>query len=308
MKRDPRLRRPRSHPFWLPASTFYFLAAAIAIGVFFLVWAILNDGRDESPWITAGLLSSVWLIAAVVVREVVLRNRRNRIFAAQRRLDNSLRSVPTPIKSDTDPDKLTLERNSLLLEEIKRKSEAANVFGRLSESHREVFILCEAYIDAAHRELPYIRVGSPRLAAISRGREKAERLHRSHMLRWAELEAKNNTLEAAGSERAAVRLEKAKKALNAVDTALTHYPKEKSLGDSKAVLEELVFSIKLSSSIERGERAEANGNVRRALEYFREAELLIRNNVDTTEMAEEIRLRLSDDIERLEKLRVSDRT
>lgn len=289
----------KRRPFWLPASTYYFLSAAIAIAIFFLVWGILMEGRGDSPWIIAGLASSVSMITAVVVREVVLRTRRNRVFAAQRKLDNSVLSIPTPARKEHDPRKLTLERNARLLKEIRQKSEAANVLARLSESHREVFLLCEGYIEAATRELPFVGVGSPRLAALTRGRAEVEFLHRSHMLAWAELEATGNTQEAAATVRTELRLEKAKKALFAVDTALSSYPDELSLRESRVFLDDLVSSIKFARSIERAERAETNNSLERALKYYREASRMVEKGAINLDGAQAVRL--SENISRLEK-------
>lgn len=263
--------RPRRLPFWLPASTYYFLAAAIAIGIFFFVWAILNEGSDESPWITAGLFSSLTMIGAVLVREVILRNRRERIFAAQRRLDNSLLSAPIGLKKANDPEKFTIERNSVLLSEIKRKSEAAKVLSTLADSHREVFLLCDEYLSIARRELPSIGVGSPRLAAITKGRDSVERRHKFHMLKWAEIEVRRSTQAASESERFTVKLEKAKKALSIVETAVDHYPDEPGLTNSREILSELVVSIRVSNWIEKAERAEKKGNTSLALSNYHDA-------------------------------------
>src|SRR5688572_13675760 len=127
MKRVGHLRRTNSQPFWLPATTYYFLSAAIAIGVFFLVWGILAESAGEMPWISAELMSSVSLILAVVVREVILRTRRRRVFETQKKLDRVLLAAPVNARKYSDPIKLTLERNAVFLNDIVRKSEAANV-------------------------------------------------------------------------------------------------------------------------------------------------------------------------------------
>lgn len=270
MNKGRRLKKAR--PFWLPASTFYFLAAAVAIGVFFLVWAILGEARDESPWIAAGLMASVSMIAAVVVREVVLRSRRNSVFLAQRRLDNSILSAAVPARREEDPDKLTLERNSIWLEEVKRKSEAAMVLGRLAESHREVFELCAEYLELVRRELPTVGVGSPRLAAITRGRDKVERIHRRHMLKWAEIEIKNNTQAALESDRRSVRIGSAGRALSAVTIAFEYYPDEPEIVRTKDAVEDFAASVYSVEALERAKRAEESGDLNKALACTMEAE------------------------------------
>src|SRR5688572_33403479 len=106
-------------PLWMPASTYYFLASAVAIGAFFLIWAIFDDAHDESPWIPAGLIASGLLIAAGTIREGFLRGIRSRRIIEQRKLDRTLFSIPLK-RSHPDAEKLTLERNSAYLNEIQR--------------------------------------------------------------------------------------------------------------------------------------------------------------------------------------------
>lgn len=298
MKKDRRLSKGR--PFWLPASTYYFLAAAVAIGVFFLVWGILSDARDENPWIAAGLMASASMIAAVILREVVLRLRRNSVFLAQRRLDNSVLSAPIPVRRELNPQKLTLERNAILLDEINRKSEAAMVLGKLAESHKEVFELCSQYLEVAKQELPMVGVGSPRLAAITRGRDRVERLHRRHMLRWAEIEIKANTQAAVETDRHSTRLDRARKALNAATFAFDQYPDEPDLVRSREAVEDFVISIKIAGAIQRAERAEARGDLNKALSISTEAERLA---LQITDSGVENHLeRIRNEIERIKRI------
>ena len=49
---------------WLPASNYYALTMAVVIAFFFLVWGILHDGGDETPWISAGIGASAVLFGA----------------------------------------------------------------------------------------------------------------------------------------------------------------------------------------------------------------------------------------------------
>jgi len=297
MKKNRRLRNGR--PFWLPASTYYFLAAAVAIGVFFLVWAILGETRDENPWIAAGLMASMSMIAAVVLREVVLRFRRNSLVSAQRKLDNSVLAFPVPVREEP-PNKLTLERNTILLEEIKRKSEAAMVLGKLAESHREVFELCGLYLEVAKRELPTIGVGSPRLAAITRGRDRVDRLHRRHMLKWAEIEIKANTQAAMESARHSQRMEKAENAMRAASTAFEHYPDEPDIVRSMLAVEDFVYSLKAAEELRRSARAEDRGDLKRALSHALVAEKLavrIRGDGGDASLP-----RIRKDVDRIQKL------
>src|SRR5688572_30368086 len=84
-------------PFWLPASNYYILAASFAIAFFFLLWGIFNDGHEPTPWIPAGIGAAVALGSAVIVREIILRQARNRFLASQRRIDESVKGIARKI-------------------------------------------------------------------------------------------------------------------------------------------------------------------------------------------------------------------
>ena len=258
-------------PFWLPASNFYILAVSVAIALFFLVWGILNDGSaDETPWIPAGLGAAMVLAGAVIVREIVLRGARNRFIASQRQIDRSIRGITRRIHDDQPP-KLTLERNTAILHDISKKSDAAKVLGKFAEGHREVFELCEEYLSAVTRELPTVGAGSPRIAALRRGRQVAVKFHHYHMLHWAEIESRDLTREASKHDKISNKLDSAQAALDVVDFALRSYPEEPTLIDSRHVLVELLSKIKVTDLIERADRAAFKGNPKRALGLYQDA-------------------------------------
>lgn len=273
MNRERRSIRPGGRPFWLPASTYYFLAIAVAIGVFFLTWAILAESKEESPWISAGLMASVSMISAVLVREVIIRTRRNAVSSAQRRLDATILSASVLPRREQTSNKLSLERNAILLAEIERKSEAARVLHTLAESHQEVFLLCEQYIDVASRELPNIGVGSPRLVAIKKGRDRAARLHKYHMLKWAEIGLRRDVAHL-DLDQMPGSLESAEVALRVAETALTYYSDHRELLESKLLIESFISSARALEAIERAERAELSGDLDGALDWFLEANRL----------------------------------
>ena len=292
--------RPR-RPFWLPASNYYVLAAATVIGVFFLAWGILQDGGEPSPWITAGILSSAVLIVAVILREVVLRSARNRFQTNQRRLDQSLQGFYGSVRRPA-ADKLTLEKNAAILAEIKRKSDAAKVLGRFAEGHREVVDMCLEYMSAAERELPNVGVGSPRIAALSRGKDVAGQVHHFHLLQWAEIESRALTQEANGQVKQNERLETAHKAMGVVDYALNYYPHDRDLLDSKAVLSEFVASIKLSHLIEKAERAAFKGSNERALKHYNDALFMLRRDDAESGAADAAAEKIESEMQRLRQL------
>ncbi|MEP6704709.1 MAG: hypothetical protein ABJB34_07880, partial [Acidobacteriota bacterium] len=249
-------------PFWLPASNYYILTASVALAFFFLVWGVLNEGQEETPWIPAGVGAAVVLFCAVILREVILRQARNRFLASQRQIDESVRGIARRI-NEREPAKLTLERNASILREISRKSEAAKVLGRFADGHREVFELCEEYLMAVTREMPNVGAGSPRIAALRRGNEVAGRYHYYHMLQWAEIEARTMTQQASKREKISDKLESAQSALGVVEFALRAYPNETALLDSQKVLHGLVSSIKISDLMEKAERSAFKGNHKR---------------------------------------------
>lgn len=258
----------------MAASAYYFLSAALAIGTFFLVWAFLNDIREESPWITAGLVASVILILAGATRELVLRGAWNRRLIEQQRLDRNLRAVPVA-RAHTNPDKLTLERNAAFLNEIQRRSDAAKVLSSISASHREVFELCDEYLEIVSRELPTVAVGSPRLRPLTKGREYAERFHRYHMLKWAEGEARGLVISGTAESDPNRQAEIAAQVLSALNIAAGRYPNEPKLVDSITAVDRLMTSLKVRVLIDRARNEKLEVDRENFISLLDEAELLI---------------------------------
>jgi hypothetical protein len=259
-------------PFWLPASNYYVLSIALTVAFFFLVWGVLHDGTADAPWIPAGISASLLLCCAVFLREVVLRRARRRYIAAQRRLDDSLTWRVLAAERSRNPNKLTLEKNAAILNDIVQKSDAAKVLSKLSDGHWEVFEMCGEYLTVSSNELKIVAVGSPRLAALHRGREKIRELHRYHLLRWAEIEARSLTQDARN------------RAKIVIGSALEFYPEESSLLESEEALKEFVASIKISHWIERAERAAFKNNYKQALSLYRDALFYLgRENVKSEE-------------------------
>jgi tetratricopeptide (TPR) repeat protein len=282
-------------PFWLPASNYYVLAIAVTIAFFFLVWGILHDG-DEAPWIPAGIGASLVLIGAVVLREIILRKARNRYLVAQKKLDHNIKNVLRHSNVNRNANKLSVEKNAAIIKEIVKKSEAARVLGKLPEGHLEVFEICNEYLQINERELETVGVGSPRLAALRRGREVVQELHHFHLLSWAEIESLSLTQEAKNRVTISEKLETAQKALSILDSALQFYPDETRLIESESALKEFIASIKVSHWIEQAERAAFKGNYKRALSHYRDALFfLARGNIDPKEkeiIAEKINLEI----------------
>ncbi len=283
-------------PFWVPASNYYLFTVAVSASLFFVLLGVLHDGIDDLPWIIAGIASALTLAVAVFVREVILRNARERFLSAKR-LDKSVRQIAQRKADQREPAKLSLERNEMILREIRKKSEAAKVLGKFSEAHKEVVDMCEEYLSLAANELATARVGSPRIPAIRKGSGLAGNRHRYHMLQWAEIEARTLTQEAKSHDTINEKLDAAQRALGVVDQALRSYPHESSLVDSQEVLQDFVTSIRVSNTIEEAERAFFDGNHKRAISLYQDALLDLRRfdmpNPEREMAAERIELEIN---------------
>ncbi len=274
------VRNQARRPFWLPASNYYVLAVAISTAFFFLVWGILENGGEESPWISAGISASILLCGAVILREIVLRRARKR-YASQIGVARRV-SINPPTVDPRNRHKLSLEKNAAILREIRQKSDAAKVLSKLSAGHREVFELCRGYLDRNETELHTVGPGSPRLGALLKGRSDVANYHRYHLLKWAEIEAKTLADKALSRMNTDEKVASAQNALSVIDSALASYPAEASLIESREHLVELVVSIKVSHWVETAEKAAFNGNYAEAKSLYRDALFYLgRDNVQT---------------------------
>ena len=249
---------------WASAANYYFLTLFVGAFVFVVVLAFLYDGYDESPWVVAGLASIASIVSFVLFREIVLRRSRQRELAA-RRLAHHLSAARKNARDREEEVKLTLERNEKLLREIRSKSDAAKVLGNLVEAHKEVYDLCDEYLQTVSREIPRARAGSPRIPAMRKGSVTAAKRHRYHMLRWAELKSRSFTLEARQTGSVKSTIGAAEEALEAVERAKEAYPAEKALIDSCDLLLVFLASAKVRSFLQDAEEAEIAGDLRSAL-------------------------------------------
>jgi hypothetical protein len=287
-------------PFWLPASNYYVLTAAAAIAFFFIAWGILNDAGEETPWITAGVGASVILGGAVILRVALLRRARDRYKPIEPALIHKYPGIPKQFRDRRN--KLTLEQNAAILGEIKQKSNAANVLGKFSAGHREVFELCGEYIERTESELATVKSGSPRFSALLKGRRSASDLHRYHMLQWAEIEARALTGDANSQTNTELRIKAANDALGVIELALVTYPGEQSLLESREVLREMSVSIKVSDLVEKAERSAFKGDLRDSVSFYRDALFYLgRDNMQTAER-EQAAIHINAEIERIRLL------
>lgn len=284
-------------PFWLPTVSYYFLSVAIAIIFFFLVWAILHEGGEATPWIPAGILASLVLIGAVILREIYLRKARNRYLLVKRQLDYNLSKIPNIAKTNQTRPKFTLQQNSYMLNHIKEKSDAARVLKRLPEGHFEVFEICNEYLNFTENELNKIDYNSPRFIAIKKGRRNVRDLHKYHLIKWAEIETKTHTRDAKIRATVVGKVETAQKALTVLESALRYYPKEENLIASYEAVAEFISRTKISHRIEEAEKSAFNEDYLSAIEQYGDILfLLTKENLskrDKNEIKEKIELEIN---------------
>jgi hypothetical protein len=124
----------------------------------------------------------------------------------------------------------------------------------------------------------------------------AEDLHRFHLLKWAEIEARTLTYGAKSRVKINEKIAEAQKALAVVESALAHYPDELNLRESGDALREFIASIKTANWIERAERAAFKGNYKQARKLYNDALFYIEREVgsryDVDAAAERINLEL----------------
>ena len=305
--RTGRVTQKYRQPFWLPAPGYYVLTAAVVIAFFFLIWGFLQEGGEETPWIPAGVGASLILGGAVVLREIIFRKARENYVLAQRKLDYNLKHIPFQSHNVRGSNKLTLEKNANIINKIKQKSEAAKVLNKLADGHLEVFEICSEYLRVNETELENVGIGSPRLAALRRGKEFVGTLHRYHLLSWSEIESRSLMQNAKNCTGISEKLETAQKALSVLDSALQYYPNEVHLTESEDAVKEFIASTKVSHLIEQGELSAFKGNYKQAIDYYNEAlYFLERENVQSLKkdaVAEKINLEIERLREKAEKKR-----
>lgn len=267
------------------------LAAALAVAGFFVAWAILNAIENEMPLVSAGLLASMILAGAVVLREIIFRSARYRLILAQEKIDHNVKSVKRNLNLQK-PDKITLEENQAILYEIEKRSRLARNLPKSAENHWQVFEICHEYLNLNERELSKANVGSPRVNVLRKSREKIQTLHKYHLMMWSSLESRALVQEAKISATIAKKLESANKAMTVLDSAREFYPGEKELADSITVVKEFITTVKVSHWTEQAERAAFKGNYKRAINHYRDALFfLARENIqseDKNAIAEKI--------------------
>ena len=142
--------------------------------------------------------------------------------------------------------------NAVALDHIRKKSDAANIFGKIADGHMEVFELCDEYRNMVTAEIPKVHPDSPRLSPMIRGQREAEKLQKFHLLRWAELESRALTSVAQKAEDPTLRVDYTLRARQTIQFALERFPEVHELQESADLLDELL------AQWENGGRDESN--------------------------------------------------
>src|SRR5690349_6083853 len=125
-----RIHASSSRSFWFGAANYYVTAAAFAIAVFFITYSLLRES-DDQPFIPAGVTASGVLLGAVILRRAILLKAQRRALAL-RQLEHTWRPVALNATAGSE-NKLTIEKNAVILSELKRKSEAAMLLAKYSD-------------------------------------------------------------------------------------------------------------------------------------------------------------------------------
>jgi hypothetical protein len=159
--------------------------------------------------------------------------------------------------------------------------------------------MCTAFVLRIDRELAIVQAGSPRLAALLKSRNKVSELHRSHLLRWTEIEAQKLSNDARKSPAASERTRAAREALATVERALGAYPAEEALIQSRALLNELVLSVQVANAVEAAEHASSRGDISAARRFYEDALLRLGPTIDQSPEMERAANRIREAMDRL---------
>lgn len=260
------------------------LSGAFGVAIFFICWGILHENGDEMPWVTSGIAFSIWIVGSVILREIVLRRMRNRFLAQERRFDRQMNEIYLRVGEIHGQPKFSLEKNEKILNEIRQKSEAAKVLGKFAAAHREVFELCEQYLEVSAKELRTVDVRSPRLPAIRKGQTTVEKIQRYHLLNWAQIETRTFTQNAKVASRTTDKIEAMQQAMNVIDSALAVYPKDATLTETSVALAEMLTSIEVNHFVDLAERSAFKLEYPEAINHYRDALFyLSRDNFDSSD-------------------------
>jgi len=282
-----------------PASVYIALSVAASLVIFFLLLWILHSGGDETPWIPAGLAACVVFLIALAAREVVLRRALTRHILEKEKTDYRVTDFRRKRKS------VSLDYYSSQLRSLQKQSYEADKKGEIPAIHLEVYQACCEYLSKVEAAIRSARPGSQSILALRTSQERASSLKKHHLLKWAELAAREWTNEAQKCVQAKEKIEAAQKALEVIDSSLKIYPEEPQLLASRQAMKEHLASLRVAEWIEDAEREAFKGRYSRAIESYSDALFYLSREEDMSEeMRNQITQNISDEVEILrERLR-----
>jgi hypothetical protein len=279
----------------------YIVATGIGSATLFfvLLWLFTVEVNDETPWVSAGLAASVFLLICVAIRELFIRRANVRAGAHADRWETA-----SGEHASNRTGSRTIARNSAALRSLHKLSSDAD--GKSTpELHLDAFHGCEDYLASTEELLRGGEITRETRAVLRSGQERVRAMHRHHMIMWARSATRQIVNDAQQRVRLSDKIETALRGLQVLKTALQHFPDERELKESAAAIEEFIASAKVSHWVELAERNVFRGQFRRAIHRYRDALFyLSRENV-----REELRLETSERISReIEMLRARLRT
>lgn len=287
----------------MPSTYGYMLAAgATALGLFFIMWWMLNSSGDEAPWVPAGLAASVVMLVAIAAREVVMRRAWTRYILDHDRRDKirsetSRRSSGSHSSSKTSGTHRTsraMDANSAMLRALQKQCADADAAGSLPEAHLEAYLSCQDYLESADDALRSGSTTGDARVTLRAGQERVRSLARHHMLSWARGAARALTHEAQLRVRLSDKIETATRALEVIESATRLYPEEAELHNSEQAVREFISSAKVAHWVELAERSAFKEQYARAIDRYRDALFYLSRE----KMAEDVRAETATRIER----------
>ncbi|MFV0389760.1 MAG: hypothetical protein ACK5NT_13525 [Pyrinomonadaceae bacterium] len=246
--------------------------------MFLLLWWVLDSPEEPEPWLPAGVIAALLFTIFTFYRELILRPRSVRNKPKSVRTDDHWRKSSRAKLGGNSRN--SARKNNSIIQDIELKSAAARTLGIVAEAHLEVFEICEDYLRLIRLELDGMADDSARSNALWKGKKRIEEIHKYHLLQWASIESKVFTKNAQETEEPDERAEASGKALLVLESALHFYPEDPQLNESIALVREMVLTNKLTLLLEKAENAEKSKNLKKALEFYREAlHSLARNDV-----------------------------
>src|SRR2546423_10444474 len=240
-------------------------AAAAAGALFFVLWWMLQ--AEESPWVPAGLATSVVMLVAAFARVLVarraVRNRDRQAMNDSYRHTAPYRVAFTQVMHSTS-------RHAAALRALQKQSAAADARDS-AETHRELYELCNEYLTGAETVLHSLALQADGRVALRAGQERVREMQKHHLLTWARSSARSLTHEAQQRSRLYEKVENANRALDCIDQALKIYPDNDELRTSALAVREFITSSRVAHWVELAERAAFKGHFQRSIDCYRDA-------------------------------------